>query len=163
MVLFNNYDVLDMALRLERNGISFYGKAAAQAPKELSELLAGLVQMEQRHEQIFTELRAHLTRQEQQVELSDKEGVAAAYMDSLLHGSIVFDPGFDAAAWLAANPTPADILRRGISFEKDTVLFYLSMREMMPLQASTAKIDQVIAEEKGHVALLTGKLRHYVS
>jgi rubrerythrin len=165
MVLVNNFEVLDMAVNLERNGISFYSKAAQQAADpSLAKLLSGLVEMERAHERTFSELRAHLSPEQRQIELADKEGVSAAYIDSLLHGQVVFDPGFDAQSWLEAHPTPAEMLRKAVGFEKDTVMFYMSIRELMlPVQASTAKIDTIIAEEKRHVVLLAGQLRRYVS
>lgn len=160
MVLVNNFEVLDMALNLERNGINFYGKAARGTPdKSLAKLLTGLVEMEREHERTFADMREHLTEAQRQVELSDKEGVASAYLDSLLHGRVIFDPAFDAQAWLQANPTPVDLLRQAVSFEKDSVLFYLGIREIVPASESTARIEQVIREEKSHIILLTGQLR----
>lgn len=47
MVLVNSFEVLDMAIRLERIGILYYGKAAAQADDaKMADLLNRLVDMD---------------------------------------------------------------------------------------------------------------------
>lgn len=159
MALINNYEVLDMALQIERNGIRFYGKAADQAPDEsLRRLLRGLADMERGHEQLFLDMRAGMPPAERQVDLADKEGVAAAYLDSLMRG-LLFDPATDPIAWLDASPTPVEVLKRAIALEKDSVLFYLGIREIVAMDAHTRKIDQIIKEEKSHIVMLSGELR----
>ena len=51
-----------------------------------------------------------------------------------------------------------DILRMAIGLEKDSIVFYLGMKAMVPERLGRGKIDEVITEEMGHVDSLSREL-----
>ncbi len=53
------------------------------------------------------------------------------------------------------------ILGAAIQAEKDSIAFYLGMKEMISVKSGKAKIDDIIKEEMNHIRLLAGKLSDY--
>jgi len=51
-----------------------------------------------------------------------------------------------------------EILKEAILAEKDSIVFYLGMKEMVPENLGETKIDAIIKEEMAHIKLLSGKL-----
>ena len=60
---------------------------------------------------------------------------------------------------LTGKETLEDILRTALGLEKDSILFYLGVKDMVPPNYGQEKIDEIIREEKRHVAQLAGLLR----
>ena len=51
-----------------------------------------------------------------------------------------------------------DILKTAIGLEKDSIVFYTSMKEFVPKTAGPEKVDAIIKEEIGHIVELTNQL-----
>ena len=54
--------------------------------------------------------------------------------------------------------TMKEILKAAILAEKDSIAFYLGMKEMVPEKFGKTKIDAIIKEEMGHIKLLSYRL-----
>jgi len=50
------------------------------------------------------------------------------------------------------------ILSTAIQTEKDSIAFYLGMKELVSAKLGQSKIDDIIKEEMSHIRLLAGKL-----
>lgn len=50
------------------------------------------------------------------------------------------------------------ILKDAITTEKDSIVFYLGMREAVPEHLGRSRLDAVIQEEMGHLRLLSKEL-----
>ena len=50
------------------------------------------------------------------------------------------------------------ILSAAIQAEKDSIAFYLGMKELVPEKLGKSRIDHIIKEEMSHIKLLAGKL-----
>ena len=48
------------------------------------------------------------------------------------------------------------ILLAAIGLEKDSIIFYLGMKELVPENLGKNRIDKIIKEEMGHIRLLSG-------
>ena len=70
----------------------------------------------------------------------------------------VFDPKAQPARELAGSEKPRDILRAAIEMEKNSIVFYLTVRKMVRLLAAQSRIDDIIEQELGHVATLSKQL-----
>jgi len=66
--------------------------------------------------------------------------------------------GFEAADKLAGSEHAGDILRSAIEMEKDSIVFYLTVKKMVPGDGGKGRIDDIIEQEMGHVALLSKQL-----
>ena len=51
-----------------------------------------------------------------------------------------------------------DILKSAITAEKDSIVFYLGMKEAVSEDLGSDRIDNIIKEEMGHIKLLSKKL-----
>ena len=92
-------------------------------------------------------------------------------------GPKVFDPYDEVSQYLAAmadtmggegSPSVADsltgdetleeILRIAVGLEKDSILFYLGIKDLITSQSGKDRIDEIIREERRHVAQLSNLL-----
>ena len=48
------------------------------------------------------------------------------------------------------------ILKAAIGLEKESIVFYLGMKELVPTKFGKDKIDKIIKEEMGHIRFLSG-------
>ena len=83
----------------------------------------------------------------------DPDGQAAAYLRAFAAGE-VFDLEADPARMLGAAPTLPGILAEAIRLEKESVVFYAGIREVVPADFGRDGIDRIIREELGHIAVL---------
>ena len=51
-----------------------------------------------------------------------------------------------------------EILKAAIEAEKDSIVFYLGMRESVPPNLGRERLDAIIKEEMGHIRLLSKEL-----
>ncbi len=152
MITFNADEVLQMAEQIERNGAKFYRKAADGAAGGADQLRK-LAEMEDEHEQVFAQMRAQLTPQTPTT--FDPDGLGPAYLRAMAAGK-VFDVTADPSATLSGNESLEAILRTAIGLEKDSIVFYLGMKEAMGAHA--ADIDRIIQEEMVHITTLSNAL-----
>ncbi|MFA7426220.1 MAG: ferritin family protein [Desulfosarcinaceae bacterium] len=149
---FSADDVFEMAEQLERNGAQFYRQAAAGVSgEEAKRLLNELAAMEDDHERTFAAMRAELAAGEKAETVFDPENEAAAYLRALADTKVFFEKKIDTSSL-------REILKDAITAEKDSIVFYLGMREMVPQKLGKERLDAIIREEMGHVRLLSKHL-----
>lgn len=152
---FTANDIFEMAVKIEQNGAKFYRDAAKSVDGEKhKEFLLELARMEDDHEITFANM---------QKELKDVKAFSTA-----------FDPDDDNALYLKAladtrvffekeqpDSSLKTILSCAIQTEKDSIAFYLGMKEIIPLKMGQSKIDDIIKEEMNHIRILAGKLTEF--
>jgi len=145
-------EILEMAEQIERNGAAFYRNAAKGISDfQSSELLLELAQMEDQHEKTFASLRIQLSEDEKTSAVFDPDGEAVLYLRALADTRVFFKKKIDTGAM-------EEILKEALTAEKDSIVFYLGMKELVPEQSGKAKIDSIIKEEMGHIKILGKKL-----
>ena len=156
--MFSAGEVFDIAIQIERNGSAFYRGAMAFADDPASRReLQELAEMEDEHEQTFRELKERALGQQNPAEWFDPEGEASGYLQ-IIAGSKIFTAGTDPAAVLPENATMKDVLSFALEREQEAVLYFTGMKRAVPDGFGSEKIDDIIAQEMGHVVLLTRKL-----
>lgn len=149
---FNADDIFEMAEQMERNGIKFYTTAAESvSDNDAKSLLLEFADMEREHEKIFSEMRKELSLDEKQSTVFDPEGDAAHYLRALADTRVFFDKQIDVSSL-------ENILKDAIQAEKDSIVFYLGMKEAVPQDLGKGRLDNIIKEEMGHIRMLSGKL-----
>ena len=149
---FNADEVFEMAEQMERNGAKFYRDAAETAADPSNkELLTGLSKMEEAHEKIFETLRAELTAAEKASTVFDPSGEASLYLRALVDSRVFFKKEIDVKSIV-------EILKSAIEAEKDSIVFYLGMKEAVPKNLGRDRIEAIIKEEMGHIRLLSKEL-----
>jgi rubrerythrin len=153
---FNADEVFEMAEQIERNGIKFYRAAAKKFPK-VNELLLDLAEMEVQHEKTFAQMRKELSGTEAEPLVFDPNSEAQMYL-RVMADDHVFDPNADPVEKLAGIKTPEDVLKMAIGLERDSISFYVGIKESVSQRAGKDKVDAIIKEEVGHIAVLKQKL-----
>jgi rubrerythrin len=154
---FNADEVFEMAEQIETNGAAFYRKAAEQFEDPQKELLLTLASMEDKHLEIFRQMRSDLSADAKKSTVYDPEGEAAAYLKAFADGHI-FDTSVKPADRLKGGETLPDILRMSIGIEKDSVVFYTGLRHLVPERLGKEKIEGIIGEEMKHITILNREL-----
>jgi rubrerythrin len=149
---FNADDIFEMAEQMERNGIKFYTTAAKSvSDDDAKSLLLEFADMEKEHEKIFSEMRKELSSDEKQKTVFDPQGEAVYYLRALADTRVFFEKKIDVSSL-------ENILKDAIQAEKDSIVFYLGMKEAVPEGLGKGKLDNIIKEEMGHIRMLSGKL-----
>jgi rubrerythrin len=156
-MIFNADEVLKIAEQIERNGISFYEKAAERFSGDEKRTLLRLSDMERTHEQVFATMRRELAASDQGLKPIDPEGEAGKYLAAFADGQI-FAPEADSAALFSPENSARDILEVAIGLEKDSVVFYVAIKDAVPEALGEDKIDRIIQEEMAHIVLLSRTL-----
>ena len=155
---FNADEILEMAEQIERNGARFYRRAAQGAGDSRNRrLLLDLAAMEEEHEKIFASMRADLAREKPETVGFDPDGQAALYLRAMADGH-VFDVKADPTGLFTGKETMEDVLRMAMGMEKDSIVFYLGMKELVPERLGKDRIDDIIREEMRHLAILGEEL-----
>ena len=157
-VVFNADEVFEMAIRIESNGAAFYRKAAAlQFDTENQKFLEGIAKMEDQHEKIFAKMRKELTEKEKGSTVFDPYDEVSQYLTAMAD-TMGGEGSPSVADSLTGKETLAEIIRTAVGLEKDSILFYLGIKDLIPPQSGQEKIDEVIKEEQRHVAQLSSVL-----
>ncbi len=157
-IYFNADEIFQMAEQIERNGSFFYRRAASLAARSTTaQFFLKLAAMEDEHEKSFVRMRAELSEQERTAPVSDPEGEASLYLRAWADGH-VFDVRSNPAERLKGKEKQEEILQMAIGLEKDSIVFYLGMKEAIPQRLGRSKVDGIIKEEMRHIATLSREL-----
>ncbi|MBW2369506.1 MAG: ferritin family protein [Deltaproteobacteria bacterium] len=159
---FNADNVFEMAEIIEKNGAEFYWKAAKKVTDtEAKQLLLNLAEQELAHEKTFRELRAQLTGDEKESTLFDQENYAMAYLHALAITRVFFDKNDlpDEQPDTEGNSQfLKKILISAIRSEKDSIVFYVGIRDLVPETFGKSRVDEIIQEEMVHLTDLSREL-----
>ena len=159
-VTFNAFEVFEIAEQIERNGINFYIRTAElfDDPKTI-ELFLRLAEWERQHEQIFARMKDQLSEQDRKQSALEPDDLMPN--PGVMAGLAVFGIRSDPAKELHGKQNRIDILRRAVEKEKDSIVFYLGIKEAVDESLGQGRIDHIIKEEMGHIKLLSAKLVQY--
>ena len=157
-ITFNAFEIFEMAEQIERNGVKFYRKAAqGLSDRDIRQTLLDLADMEADHEKTFANMRKQISYKQRELITFDPENEVALYLQAMANGH-VFDLRKDISQQLTGKETVEDILKMAIEAEKDSIVFYLGLRDFVPAKAGKDKVEDIIKEEQGHIAVLSQKL-----
>jgi rubrerythrin len=150
-IAFLGRELINIAIGIERSGITFYDIMAKSTDDAMARnAFQHLADMEREHIQIFQDMLDDAGRY-QLAETTAEEH--ADYLQALIDSAVFTDDMITSAM---ATQADSDIkaVELGISAEKDSILFYYQMREVMP-QPAHSIINRIIAEEKAHLQQLS--------
>ncbi len=149
---YNADEIFEMALQIERNGVQFYCRAAEKTDDpDHRVLLADLADMERCHEAVFAEMKEEFSKKEKEPAAFDPAGEAVLYLQALANMRVFFEKKIDPTSM-------EEILKSAIDAEKDSIIFYLGMRDLVPEKNGKDRIEAIIGEEKKHIQLLSKEL-----
>ena len=149
---FNADEVFEIAEQIERNGANFYRSVAEKVTdSKIKQLLSDLAEMEDEHEQTFKNLRSELSQDEKTMTTFDPEDESANYLRALAETRVFYEKKIDTTSF-------EEILKTAITAEKDSIVFYLGMKDVVPAHLGKQKLDDIIKEEMSHITLLSKEL-----
>jgi rubrerythrin len=154
---FNADEVFEMAEQIERNGAKFYRAAAKKFP-QVSQVLSDLAAMEDEHENTFAAMRAELSATEAETIVFDPDGQAQMYL-RVMADEHVFDMKADPSEKLADKKSPEEVLKMALGIERDSIAFYVGLKEAVSRKAGKDKIEGIIKEEMVHITTLNKKMK----
>jgi len=153
---FNVDEMFEMAIRIEENGARFYRKAAQLQSDPLNrEMLEKLETMENRHKQTFEKMRDQVSGLEKRATVFDPAGEASQYLIAMAD-SHRGEGNPTVADSLTGEESIAEIVDMAIGLEKESILFYLGLKDLVPPDYGQDKLDRIIGEERQHIIQLNG-------
>lgn len=150
--VFNADEIFEMALKIEQNGEKFYRDSAARlTDPEAVRLLLKLADMEVEHQKIFSAMKETLSAADQKAMAFDPNNEAGLYLASLAETKVFFEKDIDTSGL-------EGIYKAALAAEKDSIAFYLGMKELVPVGSGRERLDEIIQEEMGHIRLLGERL-----
>jgi len=158
-ITFNADEVFEMAEEIERNGAMFYREAAEKASaKEIAVMLKELAAMEDGHQKTFAQMRKELSAEEKEVTTYDPDNEVAQYLQTLadFHGT---EGKVSPTEKLTGHESMTEILKIALQAEKNSIAFYVGIKDLVPNKVGKDKIQAIIIEEMAHVSTIGGKLQ----
>ena len=110
--------------------------------------------MEDRHEKIFTDMRTTLTEKDKEPKVFDPFDEVSQYLAAMAD-TMGGEGSPSVADALTGNESLEEILKIAVGLEKDSILFYLGIKDLIPAQSGKDRIDEIIKEERRHVIQLS--------
>jgi rubrerythrin len=146
--VFEIGEILDLAIRLEKNGEATYRQAISIASdEELKAALEWMAQEEANHGQWFLKLKTALE--------NGGKNPFMAEMSRELFDDLVGSQSFSLKEVdFAAVETLDELVAIFIEFEQDTVLFYEMIAPFVDDGPTRTQLQAIIAEENRHISRL---------
>jgi len=150
-ISFSGSELINIAIGIEGRGIVFYDVMAKSTQNEAArEVFNYLADMERNHIETFKDM---LEGADKFQIPADESGQYTAYLRALVD-SAVFSDDMVTSEMAAQAESDTAALELAIMAEKDSILFYYEMKEVMP-QRAQATVNKIIAEEKSHLRQLS--------
>ena len=156
-MIFNAAEVFEIAEQIERNGQKFYRKAVEIITNpDICEFLESLAAMEDNHEILFNQLKKEVANIPES-DFPDMDDQLSQYLKSFADGK-VFDTSKSPDSKINNDTSIDEIFDLAIDFERNSVIFFTLVKEMVPENLGKNQIDILIKEEIKHIAVLNNRL-----
>ncbi len=143
--MFSANELLDMAIKLEKNGEAVYRNAIGKVGKpELVALLEWMADEEVKHAKFFTKLKHDLE--------ANRANPFMEEMSRELFDDLLGDKNFslkEVDFSLIENST--ELIAVFIEFEKDSVIFYKVLEPFVEDPTARKQLKEIIEEENHHI------------
>ncbi|MFP5212547.1 MAG: ferritin-like domain-containing protein [Acidobacteriota bacterium] len=159
MYNFNAAEVFKIAIEIEENGKKFY----EQSLKVISDagvkaLFQDLASQEIDHKKRFESMKAQVPASASGSTVWDPDNELDKYIKAMSEQH-VFIKNTNMDALIAEVKDMKSALHLAISFEKDSVIFFLSLEDATEGQAGKEAIRALVKEEQEHLKRLTLELK----
>ncbi len=158
VITYTADEIFEMAEESERNAAEFYREAAERCPNEdTKKLLLDMSATENEHLKTFQNMREKLAAVEG-MSIFDPLGRSTMYLQAMA----------DARTWegrispmqdLSGNETAKEIIEIALEAEKEMVVFYVGLKDLVYFKAGKEKVEEIIIEELEHISALLKKLK----
>lgn len=157
MQVFQASDIVEIAVRIEENGVNFYRFAEQLAKQEeAKKLFASLAEAEVAHKRMFEGIFAKMDKS---TPPESYDGEYAAYLRAYVDNNIIFTKEIMDKELAKVKDTIAAI-DFAIKRELDSILYYHEIKRLVPAAQHSA-IEQIIEEERKHFSILTDMKKRF--
>ncbi len=151
-IFFSMQEVIEMAIATERSGQAFYHNASKLARENSrKELFQYLAEEEEKHRKTFQDLYNSLKKKPEITPYNWEE--AKLYLEALVDSKFFARP--DTAINLAKEAKDElEVINSAMNFEKETLLFFYQILEMIKSQEQEL-VKKIIEQEKKHIQRLS--------
>lgn len=148
MERFSISEVIEQAVQTEGLGYEFYTAMAERFKKNegLRKLFEMLALKELHHKKVFSELKEKAESKEP----ANPEEVSQ-YLRAIVESEFFLDKEKSISS-LEHVKTAADAIRFALGFEKETLLYFYSLRDVLKEKEI---VDEIINEERSHIVWLS--------
>ena len=159
MAIFTSSELIEVALGIERNGVAYYSSLAESATDaSLKDTYNHLADMEREHIKIFQNMLDSAGKY--QLPYAGEAAEEYEHYLRALVDSTVFTDDKVARQMAQKAASSAEAIQLALGAEKDSILFYSEMRDLVPEQ-DRPMIDKIINEEKSHIRQLSSLKREF--
>ena len=152
----NVKEAIMTAIQMEKDGYSFYKKAAAQTNSEMGKtIFDSLAEDEQMHLDVFQKMFEET--------VGSKEWKDLLISNKKYAKISVFPKDLKDIEGDNPNTSELDAIRIAMDSEKDAIDYYNKIRSKLTDVEIIRIIDEIIAQEKSHFSLLEGEFNHITS
>lgn len=150
--MFCAYEILDIAVKLEKNGEKVYREAMDQTGDlSLKELLKWMADEEVKHAEWFSELKS-------EVELNENHHLIRELSGDLV-SEFVGEQSFSLKdVDFSEIKGTRELIEVFIEFERDTILFYEMLESFIIDEETGEKLNRILDEENDHISKLQERL-----
>ena len=150
-ISFSGSELLTIAIGIERRGIAFYDIMTRSTKNAIArEVFKYLGDMEREHIRTFQGMLAEADKYQF---LETPAGEYTTYLQALVD-SAVFTNDLVTSEMATKVSSDIEAMELAIGAEKDSILFYYEMKDIMPQRAQPT-VNKIIAEEKSHLRQLS--------
>lgn len=151
-LVFSADEIFEMAEEIEKNGAKFYRKTSENVgDPSAKKMLLELASMEDEHLKTFSAMKLALRGKEKESPTFDPDNEANLYLAALADTRVFFKKDIETKSL-------EGIFKSAITAEKDSIVFYMGMNDLIPEALGKDKIAAIIKEEMSHIRLLSDRL-----
>ncbi len=149
----NIKDAILTAIQMEKDGYSFYIKAATQTESKMGKtIFESLAEDEQRHLDVFQKIFEDKVSKSEWNDMIDSSKKYATIP--------IFPTNLNDAPGMDAESTEIDALRMAMDAEKEAIEYYGKIKENLEDLDIKKVISEIIEQEKNHYSLLEKEFNH---
>ena len=143
------------AEQFEQNGTAFYNLASQYTTDPMvCNKLKKLADMETDHEQFFTDIKSKYSAGSGSSMLPDKGDDIVAYIEAI-QANKIFNFDLNVKKLFSDDATLEDIMGVAIALEKDSIVFYTGLLNIIPDKTIQEVLNRIIREEISHLAIVS--------
>ncbi len=149
--IFSGSEIVEFGIQIEKNGRDFYNTLVNQSKdKKTIEIFRYLAGEEAKHIAVFQKI---MDAVEKHKPAESYPGEYFAYMNALARDYVFTqkDKGREIAKNVKGDK---EAISLGIGFEKDSIIFYVGMKKVVP-EYDHKIVDKLIAQEQDHLRQLS--------
>ena len=150
-ITFSGSELINIAIGIERRVIAFYDVITRSTENAATrDVFRYLADMERDHMQIFQGMLNEADKYQIPETYAQEY---ASYLRALVDSAVFTDDMLTSEMTTQAD-SDIKAMELAVTAEKDSILFYYEMKEIMP-QRAQATVNKIITEEKSHLRQLS--------